>query len=423
MNRVNNQPPRGSEGPSATLSHERQEHSVQFYGEDSGLIESVSGYIGEVLEENNVALVVAIPAHREMLKRRLEERGIDMQRTIAESRYVEADAQETLSSFLVEGWPDAARYKQTIATFLTQLRGAAKGDPPRLAILGEMVGLLWSQGRLEAAVRLEQLWNELQATESFSLRCVYPMQRLEHAQRAQGFLAICAEHTHVIPGESFTELRELAARQLTGQDEERRRIAQALRESTGRDLAMLGTSLADLQDEARLLNPGLAKGLETNRENVHKMSQDLREFANSLHPPMLDELGLGAALRWYAREVEQHGKVRVEIDVAVDFGRVRSDLEIALFRIVQEILANVERHSGGTKAVVELARNADRIRLSVIDEGTGMTSDKLAAMAVPAESKLGLRAVRERAKSCGGELQILSGTNGTEVRVIVRQAP
>jgi len=399
------------------------DHAVQFYGEVAGLIESVSGYIGEVLVENNVALIVAIPEHRKMLAGRLAERGFDLPRIIGEGRYVELDAEEALSSFLVEGWPDQTRYRETMAQHLSQLRRAAKGNPPRLAILGEMVGLLCSQGRFDAALRLEQLWNELQETESFSLRCAYPMKQFEKLEHAEGFVAICQEHTHVVPGESYTDLRELAARQLSRQDEERRRVAHGLRDGTGKDLAQLSMNLSDLADEARLLNPGLARNLETNCDAVRRMSQDLREFTNSLHPAMLDEMGLSAAIGWYVTQLQKRSKMRVEVDVPSDFGRLSRDLETALFRIAQECLTNVEKHSGSANAAVRLVRDEKQIRLSVTDHGAGMPSERLLAIAALAESRSGLRGIRERVHSFGGEMQIVSGADGTEIRVTVRATP
>jgi signal transduction histidine kinase len=420
MNEADNKPPDEVLAPPTPVLQGRQEHSVQFFGETSGLIESVSGYLGEVLEENNVALVVAIPEHREMLVGRLEERGLDMQKIIAEERYVELDAREALSAFLVEGWPDPARYRQMMAGYMTQWRRAAKGKPPRLAILGEMVGLLWSEGRFDAAIRLEQLWNELQETEEFSLRCVYPLKRFERPEHAKGFFAICAEHSHVVPGESYTELRQLTAQWLSELDGERRRIARGLHEGTGQDLAALSMSLTDLEDEARLLNPGLARGLEQKREAVKKMSEELREFTDSIHPALLDEAGLGPALRAHVKEFQERTTIRVELDMPADFGRLSHDREIALYRIVQETLNNVQEHSGSAKAVVRLERDADRVRLSVRDEGKGMPSERLSAIAARDESRLGLRGIRERVNSLGGEFQIVSNADGTEIRVAIR---
>src|SRR5580658_4648923 len=135
----------------------RHGHMVQFYGEDSALIDGVSAYIGEALEEGNAALVLATPEHREALVERLKRRGLDIAGAMSEGRYVMLDAAETLSKFILEGWPDPVRYEETVARLVIQAKAAARGNPPRLAVFGEMVALLWAQGKFQTAVRLEQL--------------------------------------------------------------------------------------------------------------------------------------------------------------------------------------------------------------------------------------------------------------------------
>src|SRR3984957_20069223 len=111
----------------------RRGHMVQFYGEDTGLIDGLSAYIGEALEEGNAALVVATAEHREALAERLEERGGEIPSAMAPGRYVVLDAAETLSKFILEGWPDPVRYEETVARLVVQVRAAARGNPPRLA--------------------------------------------------------------------------------------------------------------------------------------------------------------------------------------------------------------------------------------------------------------------------------------------------
>lgn len=194
------------------MAHSGHAHTVQFYDEDSGMIQGVCDYIGDALREGNSALVVATPAHRETLMARLVERGLDVSQATAEGRYLELDAEETLSRFIQEGWPDPERYQQTVGRAVSQVKSAARGNPPRLAAFGEMVAILWAQGKKETALRLEQLWNELQKSEPFSLRCAYPMKGFDRQEHADGFLAICQEHSHVIPGEGFTSLTTEDAR-------------------------------------------------------------------------------------------------------------------------------------------------------------------------------------------------------------------
>jgi PAS domain S-box-containing protein len=593
----------------------RQGHMVQFYGEDAALIDGVSAYIGEALEEGNAALVLATAEHREALTKRLEARALDIPRAMAEGRYVVLDAAETLSKFILEGWPDPVRYEETVARLVAQVRAAARGNSPRLVVFGEMVALLWAQGKFQTAVRLEQLWNELQQRESFSLRCAYPIRGFDRAEHAEAFLAICSEHSHVIPGESYTDLttedarsrsvsqlqqkaqaldmetaerkdaqkalrrreteltdllenalegvqrsgpgqqilwanravlkllgyeereyvgkpfadffaerscaeefwaklmrgeevydypaelrrkdgsiahvviranglwengafvytrtfihdvserramveelqkakedletrvrertdelrrknmqvlkqaeildmtnqglRELSARLLRVQDEERRRIARDLHDSTGQNLALLSMNLSALETEAKQSNPNLAKGLEDNAAIVRKISSELRTLSYLLHPPLLEEVGLESALRWYIDGFSERSNIKVALELPEDLGRLSRELELATFRVIQECLTNVHRHSGSATASIRIVRSPGDIYLEVRDEGKGVPPEKLSRIAGAGDSGVGLRGMKERVKGLDGELQIQSDEKGTVIRVVI----
>lgn len=462
----------------APLSSLHHAHTVQFYDEDSGMIAGVCDYVGATLNEGNSALVVATPAHREALTARLLEHGVNLARATAEGRFVQLDANETLSQFVQEGWPDPELYKQTVGQMVSRVKSAARGNPPRLAVFGEMVALLWAQGKKETALRLEQLWNDLQKTESFSLRCAYPLKGFDRQEHADGFLAICQEHSHVIPGEAYTSLttedarlrtvsqlqqkakalervneqlearvrerteelreknaemqrqaefldtanlglRELSARLLKVQDEERRRIARDLHDSTGQNLALLSMNLSALESEARLFSPNVAKGLRDNAEIVRKISSELRTLSYLLHPPLLEEVGIESALRWYIEGFDQRSNIKVLLDLPANMGRLPRDMELAIFRVIQECLTNVHRHSGSATANIRLKRSTREIRVTVSDEGKGIPREKLAKLTAAGEAGVGLRGMRERVKSLGGELQIESDTKGTEIRIVI----
>ncbi len=140
-------------------------HSVSFYEEDSFLLDSLTKLIGTTLIAGDVAVVVATAAHRDRLAKRLKAQGLDLEVTARLGRYFAVDAAETLSSIMVNGALDTALFNAFIRDFLSSVRSAAKGYSPRLVIFGEMVAVLCSQGNFDAALKLEQLWNDLARTE------------------------------------------------------------------------------------------------------------------------------------------------------------------------------------------------------------------------------------------------------------------
>ena len=216
-------------------------HVVQFYSDDSFLLEGLSRFIGSALGAGDAGVVIATKPHRDELSLRLQALGLDTARSIKQGRFVSLDAAETLSKFMVDGWPDEARFAEVIGGVLKGVTSAVKGGQPRVAAFGEMVALLWADGQGEAAIRLEQLWNDLAQKHSFYLHCAYPMSGFARSDDSDPILKICAEHSHVIPAESYTELnsepdrlRSVAllqqkAQALENEVVERRQIERSLR--------------------------------------------------------------------------------------------------------------------------------------------------------------------------------------------------
>jgi signal transduction histidine kinase len=253
---------------------------------------------------------------------------------------------------------------------LARAKGKAESKNPHLAVFGEMVSLLWADGKTRAALRLEQLWNALGRTHAFALHCGYPIKNFYREDHGELFLKLCQEHSGVIPGESYASLvsepdrlrnithlqqraqalenevaerkraerelrlahnelerrvaartaeleqknlqirlqseilestnqglRQLSARLLRVQDEERRRIARDLHDSTGQIVALLSMNLSALETQAQQLSPALAKAIAENAQIVEQVSGELRTISYLLHPPLLDEMGLESALR------------------------------------------------------------------------------------------------------------------------------
>jgi PAS domain S-box-containing protein len=587
--------------PANWHDQDHESHVVQFYAKDASLLNALSRFVGSALGAGDAAIVIATETHRDGLAQRLKALGLDTATAIEQGRFVLLDASETLESFLLDGWPDAARFADLVGGIVGRAKEAAGGKNARVAAFGEMVALLWAKGRSKAAIRLEQLWNELAQVQSFSLRCAYPLSGFHRETHGETFLEICAEHSAVIPSESYTALineeerlrhitllqqrslaletatvertevekclrrreselaeilenamegvqqvgpdrrvlwankallkllgytaeeyighelaefhvhqhgldefweklmrhediydypaeirckdgsvkhveirsnglwedgrfvhtrcfihditehkqmeqvlrlahdelekrvnertvelqqknqglRNLSARLLQVQDEERRHIARDLHDSTGQALALLSMQLSALEREAGKFNEGLARDISENREIARQISADLRTISYLLHPPLLDEMGLESALRWYIDGFGQRSKIKVSLELAGNLERLSRDLELAIFRVVQECLTNIHRHSESPTAQIRLHQSSERVTLEVTDGGKGIAPEKLSKIASSGAPGVGLRGMQERIKDFGGEIEIVSLTKGTQIRAIV----
>jgi hypothetical protein len=171
-------------------------HEAQFYSHDAIFLESVTHFSGAALKTGNAAIVFATKPHRDSLLQGLKAQGIDVDAAIQQGAYVSLDAADTLSTFMVNGWPDADRFFDGFRNLIQSASNAAKAEHPRVAICSEGVALLWAEAKREAAIRLEQLSNILVSTSKVDILCAYPsslfIQEDEHA-----FSAICAEHSAV----------------------------------------------------------------------------------------------------------------------------------------------------------------------------------------------------------------------------------
>jgi PAS domain S-box-containing protein len=183
---------------STRIGH-RQEHSVQFYEDDGFLINELRQFIGSALTTGCSAVVIATKAHRENLSRKLKSYGVDVFAATREGRYLAYDAADLLSQFTLNNQIDSAQFTHVIGTLLTKASAASKEPSRRVVAFGEMVALLWAEGKAEAAIQLEKLWNGIAKTYSFSLRCAYPIQGFSKQEDARLFQRVCQEHSHVIP--------------------------------------------------------------------------------------------------------------------------------------------------------------------------------------------------------------------------------
>ncbi|MGC2467071.1 MAG: PAS domain S-box protein [Candidatus Acidiferrum sp.] len=211
------------------------------------------------------------------------------------------------------------------------------------------------------------------------------------------------------------QLRELSNRLLQSQDDERRRIARELHDSAGQIVAALGMNLGSITPYV-IQNPPLGRAVKESRELVRQLSKEIRTMSYLLHPPLLDENGLSEAIRWYMQGLMERNGLRIELNISENFGRLPSEIELAVFRIVQECLTNIHRHSGSKTATIRLSRTAESVSLQIQDEGKGISAEKLAGIQAQ-RSGVGITGMRERVRHCGGALDIQSNRRGTKIAI------
>lgn len=214
-----------------------------------------------------------------------------------------------------------------------------------------------------------------------------------------------------------TELRGLSGRLLSTQDEERRRIARDLHDGLGQELSAakmlvdgihMGQQSVEAKNQAALQASGL----------LERVMQQVRSVSHLLHPPLLDEIGLQSALRWYLDGLTERSGIETVFDVdPMEFPRLAPEVETAVFRIVQEALTNVFRHSGAAKACITLTKNDHEVAVSVRDFGKGIAAHIVELR--PGSVGIGLGGMRQRAKEFGGELRLKNAEPGTLIEVTI----
>ena len=214
------------------------------------------------------------------------------------------------------------------------------------------------------------------------------------------------------------QVRDLSWRLLRAQDDERRHIARELHDSAGQTLTALGMGLAQLVQRAGRSAPDLATDAGRVQEMVQQLHREIRTASYLLHPPLLDETGLSSALRWYVQGLVERSGLDVSFDISDDFGRLPGDMELAIFRLVQECLTNIHRHSGSNTASIRIVREAEIVTVSIQDQGKGMSPERLAEIQSKS-SGVGIRGMRERLRQFNGHMSLESDSSGTLVLVTI----
>ena len=206
---------------------------------------------------------------------------------------------------------------------------------------------------------------------------------------------------------------ELTSRIQQMQDEERRRIARELHDSVGQLLAALSMNIARITDGSHKLSPGLANLIADNASMVNQITNEIRTISHLLHPPLLDEVGLPSALRWYTDGFARRSNIQTTLDIPQEFDRLSPEMEIVIFRAIQECLTNIHRHSGSPSCSIKIVQDADRLRIEVKDSGRGIPESK--QLTLVSSGGVGLRGMQERIRQLGGTLEIESSPNGTVI--------
>jgi len=451
--------------------HTQPAHVVQFYGEDGFLLGELGRFVGTALGAGDAAVVIATQEHRDGLARKLNAWGLDTAKAAAQGRYIALDAAETLAKIMLHGSPDRARFTAVVGAVIERANAACAGHDGHVGAFGEMVALLWTSGKPEAAIRLEQLWNELAETQSFSLRCAYPMSSFYREEHGDLLLKICAEHSAVIPAESYTALvsqdqrlrsitqlqqkaqaleteiterrrveeklrrshaeleslveqrtaalRQLSSRLLSLQDSERRRIARELHDSLGQYLVALKLNVDVLRR-----SPARDELWSQSEELMERCIAEVRTLSYLLHPPTMDAVGIASAARWYVEGFSLRSGLKLTLDSPDDPVRLPDAIELALFRVLQEALTNVHRHSGASEADILIRRSSGQVVLEVRDNGCGIEQEVLSRFhETGAGVGVGLMSMHERARELGGKLQLESDGTGTSVRIMIPVPP
>jgi two-component system NarL family sensor kinase len=270
----------------------------------------------------------------------------------------------------------------------------------------------------------------LLAGDMSDFRCVYPS---SHEGETSWFqVRVKPFHAHgvlriVVAHENVTEIKQAhdAQQQLTNllmrtQDDARRRIARDLHDVTVQDLAAIRADLTRIELASQSMGAGIRETFDESLALCDQVIKDLRTLSYLLHPPLLDEAGLVPALQWFVRGFIQRSGVQVELLVMEDIGRLGSDIETALFRVVQECLTNIHRHSGSKSAVIWVTKEDGTVRIQIADEGRGFAWPSDPDHDTTLSMGVGIMGMRQRLKQLGGELEIESNAHGTTVNAKIK---
>jgi PAS domain S-box-containing protein len=213
------------------------------------------------------------------------------------------------------------------------------------------------------------------------------------------------------------QLQQLSIRIIEARDQEGRRIARELHDGVGQMLAAMAMNQSKVARERQSLSDRSQIALMENIQMTDQILKEVRTISHLLHPPLLDEVGLESALRCYLEGINERSNMTVVLEASENFGRLPLEMETAVFRMIQECLTNVHRHSKSDRAAVSLTRNPKAILIRVVDGGVGIPELKIQQIKSGKTIGVGLRGMRERIRQLDGTLEIISGEKGTVVEI------
>jgi signal transduction histidine kinase/ActR/RegA family two-component response regulator len=397
------------------------DHFVQFYEADGFLLNSLSGFIGSAIKSGDVAIVLATQEHRDGLDELLRANGLDVTSARESGRFVALDAAETLSKFMLDGSPNPAAFNELMGGVIASVTDGRS----RVRAFGEMVALLWAEGNHTGAIRLEELWNELQTSHSFSLFCAYPMHGVGGEKFTEPHGGVCTVHSRVIPAESYAGLDDQEARlrviaklqqkavSLEAEVKERQQAEERLR------LALVGEQMA--RAEAETANRMKDEFLATVSHELRTPLNAIIGWSHLLQTGSLDEATISRAIETIDRNAKSQaqliedildvsrmisGKLRLNsepvdiasvINAAIDSVQLaveskNLELEVTLDpsarhtlgdssrlqQVVWNLFANAIKFTpAGGRIEVKVQRAGRHLRLRVSDTGQGISADFL----------------------------------------------
>jgi signal transduction histidine kinase len=212
------------------------------------------------------------------------------------------------------------------------------------------------------------------------------------------------------------ETRRFSANLLRAQDHERRRIARELHDSAGQYLSATNMCLREFRTLLNDLSPAAEHKLKEAADMIRQCEFEIRTVTYLLHPPMLEEMGLASAAHWYIEGFAKRSGIEIQVEIPNDLGRLDSEVELVLFRVLQECLTNIHRHSGSKAATVRIGADSQYGWLEVADRGKGIPEEILESKLM---SGVGINGMRERVEDLGGVLQVNSDQNGATVEAVI----
>jgi signal transduction histidine kinase len=387
-------------GPSA------DRHMVQFYEDDAFLQGVVADFFEAGLRVGEPLVGIITAAHAEGIRAQLAARGVDVEAACASGQLTLLDARETLGCFMVDGVPDAARFREVVGGVLE--RSQARSCHARVRAFGEMVDLLWQDGLPQAALQLEALWNGLSQRYAFSLLCGYALGRFGTEADGGGFREVCSAHSHVIPTERYAQLAEPEARLrevsllqqraqvLEREIEHRKQVEQQLREALAvRDdfLSIAGhelrTPLTTLRLQLHALQGTARAGPTPLGERVGKVARQVRRLS-ALVEDLLDVARLNAGqpmldVAW----LELGGLARDAVERVLEGApgaahllQVHAPQEVyglwdggRIEQVIVNLLLNALKYGPGKPVELTVSVTDDRAQLTVRDHGIGIAPE------------------------------------------------